>query len=369
MHKEETMGEEAAVFTPEEKVILGEETEPQKADPEKPPVEGEAPPEGGEKPPEGEKPPAAKEPEHTEEEKKEVESAGAKIEVDEKGKTWIIDDEGTRIPLKRWRSNYRESQEHKRGKEELERKLNLIKELGQERYYSLYPAEKPANWKPAAAVRTAKEADVFDLVAQYPDPSNPYHGKTLREIYSLDAAEGRRLEREYEKTKSAESEKTRAAAEAAENFKQQTIREANAEVETFMDHLAGEMFSKKADALTPQEKAQVESSIQATLDWMGATKRGAGILADAYFLMNKEKIVADAKTKGGKGALESLQRASVPSINAGGGAATAGMGAFEAMSRDELAGRIADMDEMAFVKFSRQASAALKAKHPDVPWA
>ncbi len=357
------------IFTPEEKVILGDEPDPQAADPEKPPAEGEEKPVEGEQPPaEGEKPPEVKEPEHTEDEKKAVESAGAKIEVDAKGKTWIIDDEGTRIPLKRWRSNYRESQEHKRGKEEAERKLNLFRELGPERYYSLYPADKPANWKPPAA-RPAKEADVFDLVAQYPDPSNPYHGKTLREIYALDAAEGRRLEREYEKTRSAETERARAAAAATESQKQQIIKDAEAEVETFMDHLAGEMFAKKADALTPQEKAQVESSIQATLDWMGTTRRGAGILSDAYFLMNKEKIVADAKTKGGKGALESLQRASVPSINAGGGAATTGMGAFEAMSRDELAARIADMDEKAFITFSKQASAALKAKHPDVPWA
>ena len=360
------MGE--AEFTSEEKVILGEEAEPQKADPETPPAEGAA--EGKKPPVEEEKTPEAKEPEHTEEEKKEVEAGGAKIEVDEKGKTWIIDDEGMRIPLKRWRSNYRESQEHKRGKEEAERKLNLFRELGPERYYSLYPADKPAGWKPpAAAAKAAKEPDVFDLVAQYPDPSNPYHGKTLREIYSLDAAEGRRLERAYEKTRADESEKARAAAKAMENLKQQTLRDAEAEVETFTGYLAGERFSKKADALTPQEKAQVESSIQATLDWMGKTNRGGGILADAYFLMNMEKILADAKTKGGKGALESLQRASVPSINAGGGAATIGMGAYEAMSRDELAAKIADMSEAAFIKFSKQASAALKAKHPDVPWA
>jgi hypothetical protein len=44
------------------------------------------------------------------------------------------------------------------------------------------------------------------------------------------------------------------------------------------------------------------------------------------------------------------------------------MNAYESMSRDELAAVIGNMGEKETTKLLKTASAALKAKHPDLPW-
>jgi len=357
------MGDEDK-YTAEEMAILGET-------PSQPPTGDQAPPEGGVKAPvEGEQPPAAdtpapkKEPEHTEEEKKAVEAAGLKI--DEKG--FIIDEEGTRIPAKRWKKVYWESQESKRryaeveaGKTEIERKFNLYRELGPDKFYEIYPEEKPASYQPKAAKARARESDPFDLVAQYPDPDHIHHGKTLREIYQEDPAEGRRLERAWERSQ-------QEAQETATQTRQRLLDESEREIGAFSTSMARNIYGKDVNALTREESENVSKTIQETLDFMAKTNRGAGILADAYLLMNQEKIIADARTKGGKAALESLQRPGIPSINAGSGSASAGMSAFEAMSADQLAREIDNMDEKTFASFIRGASAALRAKHPGLAW-
>lgn len=362
------MGEE--VFTAEEKVILGEEPEPQTADQAKPPVEGEKPPEGektpeGEvKPPEG-KPPETKEPEHTDDEKKAVEAMG--LRIDEKG--FIIDDEGTRIPAKRWKKLYWEAQEAKRrhgeaetGKAQTETKFKLFKVIGPAKYYEIYPDEKPEGFQAETKPPAAKVSDdPFDMVAQYPDPNNPYHGKTLREIYREDPAEGRRLERAWEQGQQTQRQ-------TATETHNRLIRESEREVTDFSASIAKDLFGKEAKDLTQEEETQVSQTIQDTLNWMQKTNRGAGILADAYFIMNREKIVNDAKTKGGKAALESLQKPSVPSINSGQGAASTGMDAYEAMNVDQLAKAIENMTEKQYTHFLKSASPALKAKHPSIAW-
>ena len=116
------MGDEDT-FTKEELEILGEApVEPPAGDPAPPvteeaaapPADGEAPPAEGEEKPkegEGELPADAKpaEQEHTEEEQKAVESMGARIEGG-----FIIDDEGTKIPITRWRKLYATSKEAER---------------------------------------------------------------------------------------------------------------------------------------------------------------------------------------------------------------------------------------------------------------
>lgn len=358
------MGDAAEVYTAEEKVILGEEPEPQAADQVIPPVnEGEVKPPEGDVLPEGDKPVVTKEPEHTEDEKAAVEKMGLKI--DEKG--FIIDDEGTRIPAKRWKKLYWEAQEAKRqqgeavtGKAQTETKFKLFRVIGPQKYYEIYPDEKPEGFQ-AESKAPARADDPFNLVAQYPDPNHPLHGKTLGEIYQENPAEGRRLERQWDEGRQRQSQ---AAAQADRKL----LDESEREVQDFSAALAKDFFSKEVTALSKEEKAQVESAIQDTLDFMQKTKRGAGILADAYFVMNREKIVTDAKTKGGKAALESLQKPSIPSISAGAGGAGTGMDAYEAMNTDQLAKTVEGMTDKQYATFMKTASPALKAKHPSIPW-
>lgn len=373
------MGDEDT-YTKEELEILGDApAEPPAGDPAPPvteeaaapPADGEAPPAEGEEKPkegEGELPADAKpaEQEHTEEEQKAVESMGARIEGG-----FIIDDEGTKIPITRWRKLYATSKEAQRTAEverakriENESKFKLFKNVGPEKYFSMFPEEAPpGGYKPPQAARQPAQPDPLDLVAQYPDPGHQYHGMTLRDIYNVDAAEGRRLERIWE-----QGQKT--AQHEQEERRRRLLRDSEAEIESFTSDFAKERFGKEANALNPKEEAEVAKVIQDTLDWMKKTGRGAGVLSDAYFIMNRERIITEERTKAGKKALESLGRhPSVPSIGGGGRSGGGGVSAYESMGADQLAEAIANMDDRAAIAFLKGAPDSLKAKYPGIPWA
>lgn len=354
------MGDE---FTPEEKVILGEvDPDPQTAAPDKPPEEG-AKPDGEANPPaDGTKPPESDKPEHTEEEKAAAEKDGARVEVDAKGKTWVVDDEGTRIPLTRWRKIYHEKMDAVRGKEETERKHKLFKELGQDKYYELYPDEAPADYKPAQQARPGQQwPGVNPNMGEMLVKGGDYDGMTLNQVWQENPAYANFLQNQY-------IESVRTAETRYRERHDTLVKEATTEVEQFSVSVAKELFNKELSGLTPQEEQKIAETIQQTLDFMKKTGRGGGILADAYFIMNKENLITEARTKGGQAALQSLTKPSVPSINASGGGAVTGMNAYEAMSRDELAAKIADMNDTQLSRFMKEATPALKQKHPDLPW-
>ena len=339
------MGEQEELFTDEEKVILGEK-EPE-------PVKGPEPlpSEDGEKPPEGEKTELQ---EKTPEEKQAMESMGFRIE----GK-YLIDDAGSKIPLQRWDKMYFNFQEEKRLREDDSRKFNLFKELGPEKYYEAYPDEKPEDFKPAEKPK--------ETVGQTPNLGNmiiqggPHDGKTLNDLWVEDPSYAAFLQNQYlnadqkKKDDEAKSETDR-------------LRESENEVNAFTTQLSKEMFGREPDKLTPQEDRKVTDTIQTTLNWMAKTKRGGGIIADAHFLMNKEGILADARTKGGKEALQSLQKPGVPSVNTGGGSIVAPFTAYEEMSPDQLSESVNKMSEAGYVKFLKEAPTSLRAKHPGLPW-
>jgi hypothetical protein len=372
------MGDEDT-YTREELEILGEApVETPTGEQETPPAEDaapttdekpaeEKPAEGAEKPAEDGAPKdeAKEEPAgHTEEEKKAVESEGARIEGG-----FVIDDEGTKIPITRWRKLYATSKEAERTAEierakriENENKFKLFKSVGPEKYFSMFPDEAPSGgYKPPQAARQTAQPDPLDLVAQYPDPNHQYHGLTLRDIYNLDAAEARRLERIWE-----QGQKT--AERTAEERKQRMLRDSEEEINTFTADYARERYGKDAKSLSPKEEAEVSKTIQDTLDWMKKTGRGAGVLADAYFIMNREKIISEERTKAGKKALEALNHPSIPSIGGGGRGPSGSMSAYETMSADQLAETISNMDDRAAVAFLKNAPEALKAKYPGIPW-
>ena len=102
---------------------------------------------------------------------------------------------------------------------------------------------------------------------------------------------------------------------------------------------------------------------------MKKTGRGGGVLADAYFIMNREQIIESERKKAGKKALESLgKQPSIPSIGGGGRTSAGSMTAFESMSADQLAEAIANMEDRAALAFLKNAPDALKAKYPGIPW-
>ncbi len=345
------MGDE--VFTDEEKVILGEKEPPAPTEkgPETPPADGVKPPEGDKTEPKPEEVP-------TDEEKQAAEAQGFKL-LNENGKTYFIDDEGMKVPAKRFKAVYREREDAKRTIEEKERKFNLFRELGPEKYYEVYPGEKPQGWKPPEKPKEEK-VDFEDLGSMIVK-GGPHDGKTLNEVYQENPAYAQRLQYEYLTAKSHE-------AESAKQTEERIRKESEEEVNAFTTQVSKELFGKETEKLSPQEQVKVKDTIQGVLDWMHKTKRGGGMLADAYFLMNKDGIIADARTKGGKEALESLKKASVPSVDTRGGATVSGFGAFEGMTADQLAAEVEKMNEKEYQKFMKEAPQTLRSKHPGLPW-
>jgi hypothetical protein len=347
------MGDQAELFTDEEKVILGEkEPEPPK-EPETPaPKEGETPPEPGKTEPIKE--------EVSPEEKEAAEAQGFKI-VTDKGKTYFVDDEGTKIPAKRFKSVYREGQDNKRLAEEKDQKFNLFRELGPEKYYEVYPDEKPAGWKPPEKPKETP-ADAMPALGNMIVKGGPHEGKTLNEVWQEDPAFASYLQTTH---LNAERDRTETEKQTQERIRQESENEVNA----FSGQLAKDLFGKESDKLSPKEEKKIGETIQSVLDWMAKTRRGGGMLADSYFLMNKDGILADARAKGGKEAIESLSRKPVvPSVNTGGGAAVLPFSGYEEMSADQLAVEFEKMGDAGAMKFLKEAPASLRAKHPGLPW-
>ncbi|HSW65043.1 MAG TPA: hypothetical protein VLH56_17290 [Dissulfurispiraceae bacterium] len=338
-------------FTQEELVILGEAPEPTPA--------GQAPPAGAKAPegdaalPEG-TPAPEKPPEHTEEEKAAAEKLGLRIEDG-----FIVDEDGTKIPAKRWKTLYRQAKETERGAAETQRKLNLFKELGADKFYEHYPDEKPAGYKPAnreLRQETGVPANIGEMVVQ----GGPHDGKTLNEVYQDDHAYATLMQNQYlDGLKEKETETKR---------KQDSERERTlSEVTQFADTRAVEMFGKKYDELPEVEKARINAITSDVLDWIGKTMRTVYI-DDAYYLMNRDAIIKSAHEKGGKAALASLSKPAIPSIDTGGGKGAVGMDAYESMTSEQLAAKVADMTDAQLSKFLKEAPQSVRSKHSSLPW-
>lgn len=361
------MGDEDK-FTAEELEILGEAPEETlKAEPEKPPAEEATPAEAGkpaEEAAEPEKPAEeAKQPEHTEEEQKVAEQMGLRIE-----QNFIIDDEGTKIPAMRWKKLYAQYKEASRtsaealaGKADLETKFKLFRELGPEKYFSIYPAEAPRGEGRQPAASAPQQIDPLDMVAQYPDPQHQFHGLTLREIYQHDAGEARKLERAWEQA-------NRRAELDAEEAKRRVRQDSEDELNRFTKDMAKEYFDKEVTAMTPEEERKVAEVIQQTLDFMKSSGRGGGKMHDAYFLMNRDQIIAREREKAGKAALAALNKPSIPSIGTAGRPATSGMNRFAEMSADQMLDALNAMDDKAYQRFLKDAPPELRAKYPSLAW-
>ena len=246
-----------------------------------------------------------------------------------------------------------------------EQKLDLLK-TNPEEYYQRYPDEKPAgqgkpatsdfeSGKPAEAGKVEdltieggtydgwKFGDVFrhDPVTAY--KISPYHARLIHD---------RQLDSEKEQRSSIERLKS----------------ESEQEVVSFSVSIAKELFEKE-DALTPEETQKVDAVLNKTLDWMGKTGRGGGILADAYWLMNREVDTKKATANGAKAVISAGRKGRVQTISssASGGELT-GYEAMEAMSADDLEDEMGRWSEKKFTEFLKKAPSSLRKKLPDLPW-
>jgi len=363
-------------FTDEEKAALGEaEAQAPAAEKAEPAAKGPDTQDGrpkGDEPPKGEQPPKGEEPPKTEpktaeptaEEQAAAEEMGFKVQTDDKGKVYVVDEDGTRIPPARWSKIYRDAKEGERTKD----KLDLIKKIGPDEYYRIYPDETPAGYKPAAAPAKSgpQPQDPLKLVATYQDPEHPYHGKTLAEIYEVDPAEGRKLEKAWDTAQAAQPPQRQPG-----EIDPLVMKEAEKEIFSFQSQLSADLFSKEVGTLSDAEKERVNEAIQSTLAWMAKTGRGGGVIADAYFLMNKEGLIKKASSRAAEKAIKDLtEKKGPPSIDTGSGGDVKGTGyeAYEQMTEDQLTDAIDKMSDAKAAQFFKTTPQSIQKKYPGLPW-
>lgn len=355
--KEETFDKDelAALGEAEVKAPDAAKDEPKKEEGPEPEVkpEGEVAPEV--------KPEAEPKGELTPEQKAAAEEQGLEVVTDEKtGKKYVIDEDGARIPPTRFKEIFWKAKEGERTKE----KLDLFKKLGPEGYYQVYPEEKPEGTPAREPQREAipPDADLGSLIVKH--PNGQYDGMTLRDVFAVDPVFATRLQTEFLWNQKQASEKQRGEMDRVR-------QESATEIETFANDIAKEMFGKEATTLSKEEEPKIAETIQTVLDWMRKTHRGGGVIADAYFLMNKEGLLKGAANKAAAKTLKDLQDRKGPaSIDTthGGDVKETGFEAYEKMTEAQLTAKIDGMNEKETRKFFKEAPKSLKAKYPGLPW-
>ncbi|MFA6290181.1 MAG: hypothetical protein WC637_00290 [Victivallales bacterium] len=316
--------------------------------------------------------------EPTAEEKEAAEDQGFQVVTDEKGRSYIVDEDGERIPPKRFKEIYREAKEGERIRE----KHNLLKQIGPEEFYRLYPDEKPAGYKPqekqaAPIPKAASFQEIANLEVNDPTPGSPIHGKRLGELLSSDDE----IERVAGHSLLAQYEQSQRDAENAEKQKKEAYaQEATSEFNAFCFSRAKEMLLDQAGqpkdpaTYTPAELERVAAVGRKVLEWtltpdpVTGRSRSHYTMADAYFLMNRDNIIKTEKTKAAKATLETITKPAVRSIGPGGGGTPTGFEAVEAMTESQLTDHIDKMSDSELKKFYRDAPKSLRDKHPSLPW-
>lgn len=295
-----------------------------------------------------------------------AEDKGFRIETDDKGHQYIVDDDGTRIPPKRFKEVYREAKEGERTKE----KLDLFKKLGPQGYYQVYPEERPeappAREVPREVIPPG--ADIGSLLVQY-DPktsaeNRQYEGMTLRDVHAIDPVFATNLQTEFL------WQQKQAAVQQVGEFNR-VRQESATEIETFAESVAKENYGKSTKELSKDEEGKVVDTIQAVLNFMTKTNRGSGLMDDAYFLMNKEGLLKKAAENASMGTLKSLQERRGPaSIDTaqGGEVKDTGFEAYGKMTEVALTAKIDAMTDKEVAKFFKDAPKSLRAKFPSIPW-
>jgi hypothetical protein len=242
-------------------------------------------------------------------------------------------------------------------KAEAQTKLDLLKKLGTEKYYELYPDERPEEAPAAAApgpakIPTRKEAGNLQVTG------GEYSGKSLEELYQLDYAAAEDLYQDY-----VSGIKQQASAQESE---QQTVQQ---ELNEFGEARAKEVFGKALNQLDKDQAAQIELLADTVSKWMVETGRGGGLIEDAFFLMNKDGLLEKSNQKALKSLVKTLKGGAPPSVSSRQTASGNGTyGKYMAMSVDELANTFADMTEDQQANFLKKAPKAFREKHPKLPY-
>lgn len=329
------MGEEQ-VYTDEERVILGEIEAPAV---EQTPEEPAEPTEPEETEPEEQEEPA--EPEETEKQE----------EIEE------VEPEEPRIPQSQYNKIYGKAKD-------LERKHELLR-TNPEEYYRQYPSERPQ------AVKTVHTTSKLpDEYRELKVEGGKYDGLILETVYKVDPAAAISLLNHVDPIKAMDLYyEMREEQRSAEANKRASLEANQKEIDTFSGELAKEMFQADFEKLSVEQRADIEKEIESIINFMQTTRRGGGVLKDAYYLMNRDKELANATKKGADGIVKTLTKDRPKSVSSGkSGGVKSVYDDFLSSTPEQLAAKIDRMSDSEYKTFIKGAPAELKDKFPGIIW-
>ena len=253
-------------------------------------------------------------------------------------------------------------------KKQLERRFELFKTLGAEKFYELHPEDAPSGYKPTVtapqnttptAVKDTSYEAAKGLIVQ----DGPYAGKTLAEVREADQFAAMEMFMAHQQSVI----KQNAEVEARH---QSYLDEAERDLLNFRSTFAKDHFEKDLDGLSDTENEEVDQAVKAIIDFIQDPKNGTTNLNVAYHFLNKDNIISQALNKGAKGLADKLRQSPSASIRSGAGDTAGGSkyDTFMQMSPAQMASKMNNMSDRQVTEFINKAPNALKDKFPGVDW-
>jgi hypothetical protein len=239
-------------------------------------------------------------------------------------------------------------------REENKRKLDLLK-TDPERYYQQFPEERPETRQPAEEAAEDLE-DYESFIVR----GGKYDGWTLGDLARDKPLTAQKILNDYLDSNRRQNqeieERKHLARQAWEN-----------DVNTFGANLSTEMFEKKPENLTQEERQKIDETIFKVDQWKKQYRKEHYSFYDAYLLMNKDNLLKSAKEKTASKIVGDLKKNPVGSISGKQDRSSQSID-FESMNEDQLGVHIGRMNDAEAARFYREAPQSLKQKYPSWPW-
>jgi uncharacterized protein (DUF305 family) len=199
------------------------------------------------------------------------------------------------------------------------------------------------------------------------DPSHPFHGKTLKEVYDQDPDFAYQLSPYHASNiQQGEFETRRSEQQQLKELERQVAEEGK----RFRESFAKDTFDKGLDQLNADQLGQIESMHEGVLKWMKDEGKTGITVNEAYILMNHKGLLDKAASKAVGKVVSDAQRGKVRTINAGKDSDVNNSSKdMTKWSLDQLEDYIDGLNDKQFDKFlARKPSDPLRKLHPELPW-
>ena len=268
-------------------------------------------------------------------------------------------DETAPVPVDRFNKVYGE-------RKEIERKFDLFRRLGPDKYYEVYPDEKPADTGPAAtttATIPGQRIPTFRECLNLPIDGGPHAGRTLKELWESDDAEDRAdaqdLYNDYRDGIKAQVDETKTN---DAKIREKTDNEHNA----FYEARAKELFGKDLDKCEKPEVTQISELTTSIMDQMETM--GVYNLENAYKLLTLDDALKNARGESIKSLIEAARKGKTTHIDSKKGTTKGGTGydGLTEMTDAQVSAHLDTLSETGLVKFWENAPASFIDKHKGI---